>query len=231
MGFWSNYADHLGLKPVHSAGDFFQDAAALLTLGAYQADENRFQPFGFTNPVSGLVGAGFDTAIQNSVSTSMDGILDSIGTMRENSLGDYVGNLFQTDADAALDQALLNEDAAIASWKRSEESADKAQARARELRQTYYSDLMKGLKDAGLNPVLAASGGFGGVSSSAPLGVSQASSSSKADGLNAATLIQAIASILSGAGNLVAGLNPLKSSTSVDSNGALSRTFYSYGKR
>lgn len=231
MGFWSNFADYMGFKPIHSAGDFFQDAGALLSMGAYQADDNSFSIRNMTSPGTAALRAGLDTAFENSVSTTMDGILDSIGTMRENNLGDYVGNLFQTDADAALDQALLNEDAAIASWKRSEESADKAQARARELRQTYYSDLMKGLKDAGLNPVLAASGGFGGVSSSAPLGVSQASSSSKADGLNAATLIQAIASILSGAGNLVGSLNPLKSTTSVDSNGALSRTFYSYGKR
>jgi hypothetical protein len=232
MGFWTGVADWLGLKPIEDAGDFFQDLGSVASMGLYNAQNNSFNPSAFLgNPVLAGVAGAVSDKWSDSVPSTMGGITDTLDTLREEDLLDYAGNLFQTDADAALDQASVNDMLSEAAWKRSEESADRAMRRARELRQTYAADLMKGYKDAGLNPVLAASGGFGGVSSSAPQGTSQAATSSKADGLNAANLMQAIASILSGAGSLISGMNPLKGITSIDSNGALSRSMYSYGRR
>ena len=214
MGCWTGVSDYLGLEPVNSPGAFFRDAlrvvAAPSTFGKAWADG----PGGYTGSDAwrdmwtsgGPVGAGLSSLISDNVSTTMDGSLEAVDTLRENGLSDYIGDLFQTDADAALDQALVNENLSENAWKRSEQSADAAQARARELRQTYYQDLMHSLKEAGLNPVLAASGGFGGVSSSAPMGTSQAASSQKADGLNAANLLAAIAAILNGAGSILGGI-------------------------
>lgn len=233
MGFWTGVADYFGLKPIEDAGDFFQDLGSVASMGLYNARENDFNPSNLLpgGPVAaGIAGAVSDHWSDN-VPSTMGGVMETLDNLREDDLLDYAGNLFQTDADAALDQASVNDMLSEAAWQRSEESADRAVARARELRQTYAADLMKGYQDAGLNPVLAASGGFGGVSSSAPQGTSQAATSSKADGLNAANLMQAIASILSGAGSLIGGLNPLKGITSIDSNGALSRSMYSYGRR
>lgn len=234
MGFWTGVADYFGLKPIDDFGDFWQNAGSIASMGLYNARENSFNPSNLL-PNGGPVGAGIAGAVSDhwseNVPSTIGGVMETLDNLREDDLLDYAGNLFQTDADAALDQASLNDQLSEAAWKRSEESADRAMSRARELRQTYAADLMKGYRDAGLNPVLAASGGFSGVSSSAPQGTSQAATSSKADGLNAANLMQAIASILSGAGSLVSGLNPLKGITSIDSNGALSRSMYSYGRR
>lgn len=193
MGFWTGVAKGFGLRPINSFGDFVHDVTS----------------FGALGTVRNLA----DNLIDEKVSTTMDGTLDAINTLREGGLGDYVGDLFQTDADAALDQAMTNDALSEAAWLRSEKSADAAQARARELRQTYYSDLMRSLKSAGLNPVLAASGGFGGVSSSAPMGTSQAATSQKADALNAADLIEAIAAVLTGAGSLARGVSSFLPST------------------
>lgn len=209
MGFWTGVADYLGLRPINSFRDFGADTLALISGGAYQADDRSFSPSNllFGHGYAAPAVAGINDVWSDKVSTTMDGTIDAINTLRETGLGDYGGDMFQTDADAALDQAAVNDDLAKAAWLRSEESADKAQARARELRRTYYQDLMRSLKEAGLNPVLAASGGFGGVSSSAPMGTSQAATSQKADGLNAADLIEAIASVLTGAGSLARGVS------------------------
>lgn len=210
MGFWTGVADWMGIDP---EGPWYKNLGAVLSGGFYQADEN-YPSFGdyasdqarrlFT-PLGPAV-YGINDVWSDKVSSTMGGSLDAINNLRENDLLDYVGDLFQSDARAALNQATVNDELSELAWQRSEQSADRALERSRELRRTYYGDLMQGLKDAGLNPVLAASGGFGGVSSSAPMGTSTAATSSKADGLNASTLLQAIASIITASGSLMRGL-------------------------
>lgn len=210
MSFWTGVADYLGLKPIEDAGDFFQDLGSVASMGLYNARNNSFNPSAMVgSPVGAGVAGMVSDKWSDNIPSTMGGITETLDNLREDDLLDYAGNMFQTDADAALDQAAVNDQLSEAAWKRSEESADRAMARARELRQTYASDLMKGYQAAGLNPVLAASGGFSGVSSSAPQGSSQAATSSKADGLNAANLMQAIAFILSGAGSLISGASRL----------------------
>lgn len=207
MGFWTGVGDWFGFKPIEDVGDFFQDAASFATMGMYRADDNSFNlPLGspVTGGIQGVLRDGVDN-FANAVSSTLGGNIEAMNTLKENGLGDYIGNLFQSDADAALDQAMTNEMLSENAWKRSEQSAEAAQQRAYQYLENYHSHLMKGLKDAGLNPVLAASSGIGGVSASAPQGTSQAATSSKAEGLNAATLLRAIAAILSGAGSLLTG--------------------------
>lgn len=150
---------------------------------------------------------------------------DILGPLKE-----YMGELFETSETAAKNQMERNELLAENAWKRSELAADAAALRARELRQTAYQDAVKSLKAAGLNPVLAAGGGISGSAVTAPQANAPAASSGMADGLNAADLLSAVASLLSGAGNLVKGLNPVSSVMNVDKNGAVSETFYHFGK-
>lgn len=123
-------------------------------------------------------------------------------------LGQYFTQLFETEANAAKIQAESNEAAAVNAWKRSELAADAALARARKFRQTSALDNVQALKAAGLNPVLAASGGISGSAVTAPQANAPASTSSKADGLNAADLLTAIAALLGGAGSLIGSINP-----------------------
>lgn len=122
--------------------------------------------------------------------------------------GDYLGELFETSETAARNQAIRNEEAAYNAWQRSEKAADAALQRARSLRSTAYQDAVSSLKAAGLNPVLAAGGGISGSAVTAPQANAPAASSGMADGLNAADLLLAIASLLSGAGSLIGSINP-----------------------
>lgn len=123
-------------------------------------------------------------------------------------LSEYLGELFETSENAAKNQADRNELAAVNAWKRSEQSADAAARRARELRKTAYQDAVSSLKAAGLNPVLAAGGGISGSAVTAPQANAPASSSGMADGLNAADLLSAIAALLGGAGSLIGSISP-----------------------
>lgn len=119
----------------------------------------------------------------------------------------WLESLFNTAEQSAINQAKRNEDAAYAAWLRSEEAADNALRRARELNQTYYQDTVASLKAAGLNPVLAAGGGIGGHSVTAPQANAPASSSGLAQGINGADLLTSIAAIISSAGNLMKGIS------------------------
>lgn len=119
----------------------------------------------------------------------------------------WLESLFNTAEQSAINQARRNEDAAYAAWQRSEQAADSALRRARELRQTAYQDAVSSLKAAGLNPVLAASGGISGSAVTAPQANAPASSSGLAQGINGADLLTAIAAIISSAGNLMKGIS------------------------
>lgn len=119
----------------------------------------------------------------------------------------WLSSLFNTAEQSAINQAKRNEAAAYAAWQRSEQAADSALRRARELRQTAYQDAVESLKAAGLNPVLAASGGISGSAVTAPQANAPASSSGLAQGINGADLLTAIAAIISSAGNLMKGIS------------------------
>lgn len=117
-------------------------------------------------------------------------------------------NLFETTETAAVNQAQRNEAAAIEAWKRSEQSAERAAARTRELRKTAYQDAVASLRAAGLNPVLAASGGISGGSVTAPMAQAPAASSNMADGLKAADLLSVLSNYVGSVKSLVSGIIP-----------------------
>lgn len=119
----------------------------------------------------------------------------------------WLGTIFKTAEQAAVEQARRNEAAAVAAWRRSEEAADNALRRAREYNLNFYKDTVASLKAAGLNPVLAAGGGIGGHSVTAPQANAPASSSGLAEGINGADLLTSIAAIISSAGNLMKGIS------------------------
>lgn len=121
--------------------------------------------------------------------------------------GSWWEEMFQTAETAAINQANRNEEAAYAAYLRSEQAADNAYKRARNLRKSQYLDAVESLKAAGLNPVLAASNGISGSSTTAPQANAPASSSSAASGIDGASLLQAIAAIVSSAGNLMKGIS------------------------
>ena len=91
-----------------------------------------------------------------------------------------------------------------------EAEAEKAMARARELRKTAASDYVEGLKAAGLNPVLAAGSGFNLSSNIAPQATSSAAQGTRAvDFVSAlAALLQGVGGVLSGSGSLVHAMSP-----------------------
>lgn len=133
-------------------------------------------------------------------------IKDSVPGAKFDDVG-FWESLFETAEQAAVRQAQRNEEAAVAAYQRSEAAADAALRRARELRQTEKQDVMASLKAAGLNPVLAASGGFSGSAVTAPQATAPSSSSGMASGVNGADLLSSIASIVSSAGNLMKGIS------------------------
>ena len=118
-------------------------------------------------------------------------------------------NLFETSETAAEKQALRNEQAAINAWQRSELAADRAAARTRELRSTAYQDTVASLKAAGLNPVLAASGGISGGSVTAPMAQAPAASSNMAEGMKAADLLQFLVNYVGSISKLLDAAVPL----------------------
>lgn len=180
---------------------------------------NYFYPEGnnpsfVTDAISSLsnspvaVQEGVDTVASAIKDSALNGTNESPSALLSDDASDYFKFLFETSEEAARHQAQRNELAAYQAYQRSEEAADNALRRARELRQTQFQDAVSSLKAAGLNPVLAASGGLGGFSTTAPQANAPASSSSAANGINGADLLSAIAQILSASGNLLKGLNP-----------------------
>lgn len=119
----------------------------------------------------------------------------------------WITSLFETSEQAAVSQWQRNENSARWAYARSEAAADRALERARQLRQTYYQDAMQSLKDAGLNPVLAAGGGIGGASTTSIQANAPSASSSMASGINGADLLSAIAAIITASGNLMKGIS------------------------
>lgn len=181
-----------------------------------------------TVPGSGIADVTYEEHLANPDQpvggSSVQPLITSPAQVREASdflgsdLSEYLSELFETSENAAKKQAERNELAAVNAWKRSEQAADAALARARALRQTSYQDAVSSLKAAGLNPVLAAHGGISGSAVTAPQANAPASQSGMADGLNAADLLMAIAALLSGAGSLIGSISPkriLSQSTSV----------------
>lgn len=221
-GFWQGVGDWFGFKPIDDPGDFFQDAASLLSVGMYDAQDNRFAPEKLAT--LGPVVAGIKSAFHSPEDTSEAAAF--LGNAAS-----YLGELMETEQNAAKIQAESNEEAAVNAWRRSELAADAAARRARELRRTSYQDAVASLRAAGLNPVLAAGAGISGSAVTAPQANAPASSASKADAINGADLLTAIASLLSGAGSLIKGLNPVTAVTNVDKNGAASQIFYHYGRK
>lgn len=173
------------------------------------------------DPYAGLVSTGSDSplssignspyavqAAADAVNSAMNGSNESSSADTSFNWGDYFAQLYETEEEAARNQAQRNEEAAYQAYLRSEVAAENAMKRARELRQTQYQDAVFSLKAAGLNPVLAASGGISGSSTTAPQANAPSSSSSAAGGINITDLLTALGSIVSSAGNLLKGLNP-----------------------
>lgn len=184
--------------------DYFSNPDYSIT---YSQAKELYDPPSSVGEFAGRVVDNFHSASDASEASDMLGVL-----------GQYFSQLFETEANAAKIQAESNEAAAVNAWKRSELAADAALARARKFRQTSALDNVQALKAAGLNPVLAAGGGFSGSAVTAPQANAPASSSSKADGLNAADLLTAIAALLGGAGSLIGSLSPKRIISDVTSN-------------
>lgn len=164
---------------------------------------SQFQEAPGASPFDGPVSFGQQLPINSPVAAQ------EAADLTKAEFGDvsWIGSLFETAEQAAVEQARRNEEAAVAAWRRSEQAADSALNRARELRQTAYQDAVDSLKAAGLNPVLAASGGISGSAVTAPQANAPSSSSGLAQGINGADLLTAIASIISSAGSLMKGIS------------------------
>lgn len=201
MSFLDGVRDWFGYNP---DAPWYQNLGAIASGGIYRAGESGLD-FAHLMQPGGFVTAGLNAMNSPSSVSEASSVLNDVLGQDGSS---YLGDLFETSEHAAEQQAIRNEAAAIDAWKRSEQAADNAMRRARELRQTAYQDAVQSLKAAGLNPVLAASGGISGSATTAPQANAPSSSSGMADGLNAADLLMSIAAILSGAGNLIGNINP-----------------------
>lgn len=89
------------------------------------------------------------------------------------------------DAEQAGINREFNAAEAEKAWQRSEISADNAQARTRELRQTQYGDMVTGAQAAGINPMMLV-GGMGMSATSGAQASAPAASGSAASGPAAA---------------------------------------------
>lgn len=156
-----------------------------------------------------VVTGGQSSSLGSVVSPSGAKELDDLFQSVTGSGLDYIRDLFETSEIAAVKQAQRNEEAAINAWKRSEESAQRAAARTRELRSTAYQDAVSSLKAAGLNPVLAASGGISGGSVTAPMAQAPAASSNMAEGLKGADLLNFLVNYIGAASKLIDAILPL----------------------
>lgn len=221
MSFLSGVRDWFGIDP---DAPWTENLGSVLTSGIYRADgsdpdiSHLFLPGGFIT--AGLNAMNSPSSVSEASSVLND-VLGQDGSS-------YLGDLFETSEHAAEQQAVRNEAAAIDAWKRSEQAADNALRRARELRQTAYQDAVSSLKAAGLNPVLAAGGGISGSAVTAPQANAPSSSSGMADGLNAADLLMSIAAILSGAGSLIGNINPRRIISQTTSTSTSENTSWIY---
>lgn len=150
--------------------------------------------------------------LRNGITSPSD--VQGYSEFAQNAVGDFSADipgwletLFNTSEQSAALQWQRNENSARNAYVRSELAADNALRRARQLRQSYYQDVVNSLKAAGLNPVLAAQNGISGASTTAPQANAPSATSSIASGINGADLLSAIAAIITASGNLMKGIS------------------------
>lgn len=192
--------------------DNFVDRGPLFDPLGFILDRNK--PTASDSPWDG----GFDilkpppATVLDSITTPSD--VQAYTDFAQNAIGDFSADipgwletLFNTSEQSAALQWQRNENSARNAYVRSELAADNALRRARQLRQSYYQDVVNSLKAAGLNPVLAAQNGISGASTTAPQANAPSATSSIASGINGADLLSAIAAIISASGNLMKGIS------------------------
>lgn len=117
--------------------------------------------------------AGNLANISGNISDFVSDTSEALGSLTSGDLSEMLQEVLDTYGTSAFENvekwnkevATYNSEEAFKSWLRNELSAEFAREYQLEYDDTYYSRLIKSLKNAGLNPILAYSQGFGNASS------------------------------------------------------------------